>query len=66
MDIAYPLDIDGRGRLADTDYEAHIREMIAQILFTRPGERVNRPDFGCGLQQYIFDPNSDELAAATQ
>jgi uncharacterized protein len=42
------------------------RQMIEQVLFTLPGERVNRPDFGCGLQQLIFAPNSDELAAATQ
>jgi phage baseplate assembly protein W len=40
--------------------------MIEQVLFTSPGERVNRPDFGSGLMQLIFAPNSDELATATQ
>jgi phage baseplate assembly protein W len=40
--------------------------MIEQVLFTAPGERVNRPDFGCGLQRLVFAPNSDELAAASQ
>jgi phage baseplate assembly protein W len=40
--------------------------MIEEILFTSPGERVNRPDFGCGIPQLIFAPNSDALAAATQ
>jgi len=35
-------------------------------LFTGPGERVNRPDFGSGLLQLVFRPNSDELAAALQ
>jgi len=40
--------------------------MIEQLLFTTPGERVNRPDFGTGLMQLVFAPNSDELAAATQ
>jgi hypothetical protein len=40
--------------------------MIYQVLFTSPGERVNRPDFGCGLLQMVFMPNSDALAAATQ
>jgi phage baseplate assembly protein W len=40
--------------------------MIEQVLFTSPGERVNRPTFGCGLNHLVFDPNSDELAAATQ
>ena len=49
-----------------TDEDNHIKDMIQQTLFTSPGERVNRPDFGCGLMQLVFAPNSDELAAATQ
>jgi phage baseplate assembly protein W len=44
----------------------HIRDLIEQVLFTSPGERVNRPDFGSGLMQLVFAPNSDELATATQ
>ena len=44
----------------------HIRDLIEQVLFTAPGERVNRPNFGSGLLQLVFAPNSDELAAATQ
>ena len=44
----------------------HIRQMIEQVLFTAPGERVNRPDFGCGLLQMVFAPNSGEVATATQ
>lgn len=64
--INYPLKIDGQGRVASTSYEQHIRQMIEQVLFTSPGERVNRPDFGCGLPERIFAPNSVELAAATQ
>lgn len=66
MQIAYPFQIDGNGRVADAPYEDHIRHMIEQVLFTNPGERVNRPDFGCGLMQLIFAPNNDELATATQ
>jgi uncharacterized protein len=66
MQINYPFQIDGRGRVADVDEEAHIRQMIEQVLFTIPGERVNRPDFGSGIQQLIFAPNSTELAAATE
>jgi uncharacterized protein len=66
MDIAYPFQIDGLGRVANAPYELHIRQMIEQVLFTIPGERVNRPDFGCGLQQLIFAPNSEELAVATE
>lgn len=66
MNIDYPFHFDGRGRTAVTDYEDHIRDMIEQFLFTNPGERVNRPDFGSGLLQMVFAPNSLELAAALQ
>jgi len=67
MDIAFPYRIDGRGRtrLAEDD-DRHLRDMIEQLLFTAPGERVNRPDFGCGLMQLVFEPNSVELAATIQ
>ncbi len=64
--VDHPLHVDGRGRVATTDADDHIRDMIRQVLFTNPGERVNRPDFGCGLLQLVFMPNSDALAAATQ
>ncbi len=66
MQIDYPFHIDGRGRTADTDQDDHIRDLIEQVLFTTPGERVNRPAFGSGLMQLVFAPNSDELATATQ
>jgi uncharacterized protein len=66
MQIGYPFQIDERGRIADASLERHIRHLIEQVLFTQPGERVNRPDFGCGIQQLIFAPNSSELAAATE
>ncbi len=66
MQIAYPFRIDGRGRVADADYEEHIRQLIEQVLFTSQGERVNRPDFGSGLMQLVFAPNSTELGTATQ
>lgn len=66
MDIAYPYHIDTKGRTALVETDAHIREMIEQVLFTVPGERVNRPTFGCGLLQVVFGPNSPEIAAATQ
>lgn len=63
MNIDFPITFDGRGRTATTSYDDHIRDMIEQLLFTNPGERVNRPDFGSGLLQLIFAPNSPELAA---
>jgi hypothetical protein len=66
MNIAYPYSFDGRGRTAQADDDDHIRQMIEQVLFTAPGERVNRPDFGCGLLQMVFAPNSSEVATATQ
>jgi phage baseplate assembly protein W len=66
MQIDYPFHIDGRGRTASTGQDDHIRDLIEQVLFTSPGERVNRPDFGSGLMQLVFAPNSDELATATQ
>jgi uncharacterized protein len=66
MNIDFPFRIDGRGRTAATDDADHIRDMIEQLLFTNPGERVNRPEFGSGLLQMVFQPNSVELAAALQ
>lgn len=66
MNIDYPFHFDGRGRTAITDSDDHICDMIEQFLFTSPGERVNRPDFGSGLLQMVFEPNSPELAAALQ
>lgn len=65
-DLAFPLRFDGSGRAATADRDRHIRDMIEQVLFTAPGERVNRPTFGCGLLQLVFEPNSDELAGTTQ
>lgn len=66
MQIDYPLHFDSRGRTAETGEDEHIRDLIEQVLFTSPGERVNRPTFGSGLLQLVFAPNSDALAAATQ
>lgn len=66
MQVDYPFHFDSRGGTAATSEDEHIRDMIEQILFTSPGERVNRPDFGSGVMQLVFAPNSDALAAATQ
>ena len=66
MQIDYPFHFDGRGRTAKTGGEEHIRDLIEQVLFTSPGERVNRPTFGSGVLQLLFAPNSDALASATQ
>lgn len=64
--IAIPLQIDARGRIASTSDDRHLRDLIESVLFTAPGERVHRPDFGSGLRDLIFAPNSPELATAVQ
>lgn len=64
LNIDVPLHIDGRGRTASTDPERHLLDMIELMLFTNPGERVNRPDFGGGVRALLFSGNSPELAAA--
>jgi phage baseplate assembly protein W len=66
LNVATPWQIDSRGRTAGASAETHILQMIELVLFTNPGERVNRPDFGSGLQQLVFAPNSAELAATVQ
>ncbi len=64
MNLDFPLHFDGRGRTAEAGDDEHVRDMIEQLLFTTPGERVNRPTFGSGVLQLVFAPNTDALAAA--
>jgi uncharacterized protein len=66
MHIDFPFHFDSRGRTATTTEADHVRDMLEQLIFTSPGERVNRPDFGSGLLQLVFAPNSPELAATVQ
>lgn len=66
MHVNFPFQINSRGRTAVTDHPDHIRDMIELFLFTNPGERVNRPEFGSGLLQLVFAPNSSELASTVQ
>ena len=64
-DYAYPFRIDPvSGQAAQTIYGAHVEQMIWQTLLTAPGERVDLPEFGCGLRQLLFAPNSDALQAS--
>lgn len=65
MNLQFNYQFDNFGRTAEVNRNRHIRDLIEQVLFTNPGERVNRPDFGCGLLQLPFEPNSSELAATT-
>jgi phage baseplate assembly protein W len=66
MHIGYPFQVDSGGRSATESDQDHIRHLIQQVLFTTPGERVNRPDFGSGLMQFVFGAPNDEMVAATQ
>jgi hypothetical protein len=63
--LRHPLAIDaGRGEVArEPLYAEHVEQMMLQVLFTAPGERANRPDFGCGLRRMVFAPNSEAAAS---
>jgi phage baseplate assembly protein W len=65
-DIAFPFRADRRGRTAHAAHAAHVHDLIEQLLFTSPGERVMRPDFGCGLLDLVFAPNSPELVSTLE
>lgn len=66
MNVSFPYQFDGRGRTEEATLNDYINQIVEQVLFTSPGERVNLPDFGSGLLQLPFAPNSMEMAAATQ
>lgn len=65
-DVDFPYHFDQRGRTATTGRDDYIRDLIEQVLFTSPGERVMRPDFGSGVLALVFEPNAATLAATTQ
>ncbi len=64
IEVGFPFQIDSRGRVHDPSHEQHVREMIELVLFTSPGERVNRPDFGCGLLEKVFAADADTMEAS--
>jgi len=66
MNIEFPFKIGGDGRTVAADHDRHIRDLIEQIIFTGPGERVNRPTLGSGFRQLVFAGNAPELAQATE
>lgn len=66
IEVGFPFQLDTRGQAANPGYERHMRDMIELLLFTRPGERVNRPDFGCALLDLVFSPETAEEASVTQ
>lgn len=62
----FPFQLNSYGHIKDADRDTHLRDMMEQILFTIPGERINRPDFGCGVQMMVFDSTQAELLAVKQ
>ncbi|MFN8488132.1 MAG: GPW/gp25 family protein [Caldilineaceae bacterium] len=64
--VGYPYRVDNSGRTANANRDDHIRHLIEQVLFTVPGERVNRPDFGVNIRQFVFAGGNDETTAAAQ
>jgi uncharacterized protein len=66
VNVYFPYQFDGRGRTQEAALEDYVSQLVEQVLFTMPGERVNLPDFGSGLLQLPFAPNRVELVAAAQ
>ena len=64
--VRFPFQADARGRTAEAPAGDHLRELIEQVLFTSPGERVNRPDFGAGLLRMVFEPAAEAVTAAVR
>lgn len=65
IQYSYPFEIDKNGKVKRTNERKHIRDLIKQILFTRPGERVNRNSFGTGLA-FLLGKSVDAELATTQ
>jgi phage baseplate assembly protein W len=64
--LDYPYSVSGSGIPTTTTADDHLRDLILQVLFTNPGERINLPEFGVGVQQLVFAPNSDALRTTAQ
>lgn len=65
-EFAFPFQIDSTGRTATVDEDDHVRQLIMQVLFTVPGERVNRPSFGSAARNLVFAPNDAQEATTVQ
>jgi uncharacterized protein len=64
--LKYPYAVGGSGIPATTTADDHLRDLILEVLFTNPGERVNLPGFGVGVQRLVFEPSGNTLAATAQ
>ncbi|WP_299009787.1 GPW/gp25 family protein [uncultured Shewanella sp.] len=66
MHKSFPFQINQYGHIQEADDDKHLRDMMEQILFTIPGERVNRPEFGCGVQLLVFGSIQAEMLSVKQ
>ncbi|GAA4191161.1 GPW/gp25 family protein [Microbacterium oryzae] len=66
VDVSHPFAFGADGRTLSPTRSEHVRDLIEQVLFTNPAERVNRPDFGSGLQGLVFEPSGAAIAATLQ
>src|SRR5689334_10624656 len=64
--LDFPYAVGGGGTPRTTTADDHLRDLIVQVLFTNPGERVNVPDFGVGVQRLVFVPNNETLRTSAQ
>ncbi len=64
--VGFPVETGPNGSTATVGHDAYVEQLLEQLLFTTPGERVNRPSLGCGLLELVFDPLTDELTTATK
>jgi len=64
--FAFPFRINDLGQVDTLTGNDNLRARVLQVLLTSPGERVNLPEFGCGLRDLVFDPSNEILAATTE
>ncbi|HZH03072.1 MAG TPA: GPW/gp25 family protein [Myxococcaceae bacterium] len=64
--LHFPFQLGDRGVPLTANYLQTVRQQLEQLLFTVPGERVNRPRFGCGIQRLVFGSASPEAATAAE
>jgi phage baseplate assembly protein W len=62
----FPYRIGGDGRTGGSDLDHHVRDLVELVLFTAPGERINRPEFGAGARQLLFAGASPEIGTAVE
>ena len=62
----FPYRFGADGLTARTTRVDHVRDLLEQLLFTRPGERLTRPELGVGIADLLFGPANEQVAAAAQ